>query len=225
MSCHHRVAPRPLGVFGTVVAVSLARGRRFDCGCGLSGDAEISWWHVKRSALLAALSMLIAADPAVLAINASHVDGGPATNELVAVPPGVLLLCSTWRLISLLRQNASIIRAARLAHRAVVRPPIEKVCCPARGWCSSSDWGLCMLLALLVVGLSRSIHSLESNVFVSAAASARADATRDVQERFLGKELAEPAVASGISGGGRGLAGVILFVSEHCARATHWRPT
>lgn len=98
------------GVFGTAVAVSLARGRRFDCGCGLSADAEITWWHVGRSALLAGLGVLIALEPAVLAINAGHVEGAPATNELVAVPLGVLLLCITWRLIAELRRTASLVR-------------------------------------------------------------------------------------------------------------------
>jgi hypothetical protein len=77
-------------------------------------------------------------------------------------------------------------------------------------------WVVCMLLAVLVVGLSRRIQSLESNGFISRAASARAEVTRDVAEQFLGKQLAERAVESGIEGLAGGLAGVILFVSEHC---------
>jgi len=77
-------------------------------------------------------------------------------------------------------------------------------------------WIVCMLLAVLVVGLSRRIQSLESNGLVSGAASARADATRDVEEQFLGKQLAERAVESGVEELAGGLAGVILFVSEHC---------
>lgn len=77
-------------------------------------------------------------------------------------------------------------------------------------------WIVCMLLAVLVVGLSRRIQSLESNGLASAAASVRADATRDVEEQFLGKQLAERALESGVEGLAGGLAGVILFVSEHC---------
>jgi uncharacterized membrane protein YphA (DoxX/SURF4 family) len=98
------------GVFGAAVAVSLARGRRFDCGCGLSADAEITWWHVGRSVVLVGLGVLIAVEPAVLAINASRVGGAPAANELVAVPLGVLLLCITWRLVAELRRTASLVR-------------------------------------------------------------------------------------------------------------------
>lgn len=115
------------GVFGTAVAVSLARGRRFDCGCGLSADAEITWWHVGRSALLAAVAVVIALEPAVLAINAGHVAGAPATNELVAVPLGVLLLCITSRLIAELRRSAPFVREIGLARRAAVRPSIREV--------------------------------------------------------------------------------------------------
>jgi uncharacterized membrane protein YphA (DoxX/SURF4 family) len=103
------------GVFGAAVAINLARGGRFDCGCGLGADGEISWAHVVRSSSFVGLSVLVAVEPAVLALSASHVQHAPAARELVPVPFGVLLLCVSWRLAGPLRDTVAILNRARLS--------------------------------------------------------------------------------------------------------------
>lgn len=106
------------GVFAAAVTNSLARGQSFDCGCGLGTETWISWWHVVRGALFVGLSMLVANEPAVLAINASHVRGAPTTNQLVAVPLGVVLICATGRLGRTLRETLSTVTGLRRSRRA-----------------------------------------------------------------------------------------------------------
>lgn len=113
------------GVFGAAVAFSLARGKSFDCGCGLSADAEISWLHVGRSAVLVGLSVVVAVEPAVFALDAGHVEGEPAAHELVAVPLGVLLLCVSWRLIAPLRDCLSVFGRPRDTHPSVQSSTLE----------------------------------------------------------------------------------------------------
>lgn len=112
-------------VFATAVAISLARGRSFDCGCGLGMDAEISWSHVGRSAVLVGLSVLVALEPAVLALDAGHVADEPAAQELVAVPLGVLLMCVSWRLVMPLRETVSILKRLRRSPTSVRPPTVE----------------------------------------------------------------------------------------------------
>lgn len=107
------------GVFAAAVTISLARGQSFDCGCGLGTDVEISWSHVARSTVLVGLSVLVAVEPAVLAINASHVGGAPAARDLIAVPLGVLLLCVSWRLVEPLRDTTSILNLPRRSRASV----------------------------------------------------------------------------------------------------------
>lgn len=77
-------------------------------------------------------------------------------------------------------------------------------------------WVLCVLLVVLVIGLSRRIQLVEARAFVDTAGDVRADATRQVREQFLGKLFAEQAVESGVAGAAGGMAGVVLFVSEGC---------
>jgi uncharacterized membrane protein YphA (DoxX/SURF4 family) len=101
------------GIFAAAVAISLARGQSFDCGCGLGTDAEISWAHVARSTVLIALSGLVAAEPSVLALNTAHVPGAPTARELIAVPLGVILLCVASRLVEPLRDTVSSQRRSR----------------------------------------------------------------------------------------------------------------
>lgn len=72
-------------------------------------------------------------------------------------------------------------------------------------------WLVCIVLATLVLGLSRRIESLES--LVSQSGAGAMDQTR---ERLLGKHFAEHAVESGVVSGAGGMAGVLLFVSEQC---------
>jgi len=50
-----------LAGFAVAVALNLARGRRFDCGCaGLSGSRTISWTLVARNVLLAGAATFVA---------------------------------------------------------------------------------------------------------------------------------------------------------------------
>jgi uncharacterized membrane protein YphA (DoxX/SURF4 family) len=113
------------GIFAAAVAINLAQGQTFDCGCGLGTNVEISWSHVARSMVLVALSVLVAVEPAVLALNAGHVAGVPAARELIAVPLGVLLLCVSWRLIEPLRDTISFLGRPRRSPASI--PSLE---CP-----------------------------------------------------------------------------------------------
>jgi hypothetical protein len=74
---------------------------------------------------------------------------------------------------------------------------------------------VCIVLVALVLGLSRRIQALESRA-VANGASERAQAAGQVRERMLGTRVADTAVESGIVGAAGGMAGVLLFVGEHC---------
>jgi len=113
-----------LAVFATAVAVSLMRGRRFDCGCGL-GDPEISWMHVGRSAALTALAIVAALEPAVFSVTAGHVRNAPAGRDLLAVPFGVVLICVCGRLTGALRTSLTLMRRGRWAQAASLYPNSE----------------------------------------------------------------------------------------------------
>lgn len=113
------------GIFAAAVAISLARGQSFDCGCGFGTDAEISWSHVGRSTVFIALSVLVAVGPAVLALNAGHVAGAPAARELIAVPLGVLLLCVSWRLVEPLRDTLAILSRPRRSSASLPSSTVE----------------------------------------------------------------------------------------------------
>lgn len=77
-------------------------------------------------------------------------------------------------------------------------------------------WVVCIALVTLVLGLSRRIQSLETEVFANRAASAHAEAAGQVREQLLGTQVAEHAVESGVVEAAGGMAGVVLFVSEQC---------
>jgi hypothetical protein len=77
-------------------------------------------------------------------------------------------------------------------------------------------WVVCIALMALVLGLSRRIQSLEWTVFADRAGSAHAETTGQLREQLLGTHVAEHAVESGVVGAAGGMAGVVLFVSEHC---------
>lgn len=94
-------------VFAAAIAVSLARGEHFDCGCGLGAPTEISWSHVGGNVLLTGFSAVVAIEPAVLALGRGHVSGAPTSNNLAAVPLGVLLTCVASRLLRPLRDTIS----------------------------------------------------------------------------------------------------------------------
>ena len=113
------------GIFAAAVTLNLARGQSFDCGCGLGTDAEISWSHVARTTVLVGLSVLVAVEPAVLALTAGHVAGVPAARELIAVPLGVLLLCVSWRLIEPLRDTISFLGRPRRSPASIPSSTLE----------------------------------------------------------------------------------------------------
>ena len=83
---------------------NLARGRSFDCGCGLTSDTPISWLLVGRNVALAALSALVALGPsgtlAVLRGSSRVPVDAPSTTTLVAIPMMVLLVATTTRLLA-----------------------------------------------------------------------------------------------------------------------------
>lgn len=60
-----------LAVFSASIAVNLARGRKFDCGCGVApAPRTISWSLVIQNLVLAAAAAIVAAiAPAVVAVD------------------------------------------------------------------------------------------------------------------------------------------------------------
>jgi hypothetical protein len=55
--------------FAGAIAINLARGRSFDCGCAGSAPQTINWWHVAVNVGMAALAVAIAlAPPSTLAL-------------------------------------------------------------------------------------------------------------------------------------------------------------
>jgi hypothetical protein len=49
-----------LFVFTAAIASAVIRGLPIVCGCGINGDAPVSWWEVARDLLLVALAGVIA---------------------------------------------------------------------------------------------------------------------------------------------------------------------
>ncbi len=96
--------------FTAAMSVSLARGRTFDCGCGLrSGPSELSWRLVLRNVVLAATAVAIAAGPSGdLAASAgwapTRTHLGAATS-VIAVPLCVLLGLACLRLAELVHHD------------------------------------------------------------------------------------------------------------------------
>lgn len=72
-------------------------------------------------------------------------------------------------------------------------------------------WLVCITLVLLVLGLSRRIDVLESRD--SPGAPRPGD---ELRGRFLGRQLADVAVEAGVAPNASDVAGLYLFVSEHC---------
>jgi uncharacterized membrane protein YphA (DoxX/SURF4 family) len=73
-----------LAGFTAVIAVNLARGRVFDCGCGGTAPRKISWRHVISNMLLAAFAVAIALAPP----SALTIFPGPGGMFSVNIPPG-----------------------------------------------------------------------------------------------------------------------------------------
>lgn len=72
-------------------------------------------------------------------------------------------------------------------------------------------WLVCIVLSLLVVGLSRRIEVIEGRAGPDSTPGAQ-----DLRERLVGREFATGVVESGIVSRGGDLSGVWVFVSEHC---------
>jgi uncharacterized membrane protein YphA (DoxX/SURF4 family) len=70
--------------FAAAIAINLARGRSFDCGCAGSAPQTINWAHVVSNVCLAALAVAVAvAPPTTLAVWP-----GPSGLVSVAIPRG-----------------------------------------------------------------------------------------------------------------------------------------
>jgi uncharacterized membrane protein YphA (DoxX/SURF4 family) len=81
--------------FAVAVGVNLARGRRFDCGCGGSLSSQIGWSLLVRNLFLAAIGVAVAVGPAGLAVSAGALGGGHvhvAVRELLPVPLAVIAI-------------------------------------------------------------------------------------------------------------------------------------
>ncbi len=89
--------------FAGVVSWNLARGRQFDCGCGIGVEALISWRLVVRNVLLAGVAMAVARGPsgglAIFRGGALLPSGAPGYRTLIAVPMIVILLAVMTRLL------------------------------------------------------------------------------------------------------------------------------
>jgi putative oxidoreductase len=107
-----------LGVFSLAVAVNLARGRSFDCGCGTSGvSRQIGWNLVAADLVLAAMALVAAVvDPAVLELKHFSFLG---TTRSFGRGDAVAILITVA--ISILSQSLVAV-AARLRHVLRSRP-------------------------------------------------------------------------------------------------------
>lgn len=92
-----------LCAFSWAIAVNLRRGRRFDCGCGLDTDTQISWTMVIRNALLVLLALTVVVAPVALAALPGPSVSDPASevpfSRLLAMPMLAILLAAFARLL------------------------------------------------------------------------------------------------------------------------------
>jgi len=114
-----------LVAFAAAIAVNLAHGRVFDCGCAGAAPQTISWKHVASDAVLAGLAVMIAlAPPRTLAVWP-----GPAGPFSVATPradavPLVLACVMGLAVVTVLRRAAAVSSAAKTFTR---QPSAERV--------------------------------------------------------------------------------------------------
>jgi len=105
-------------IFAAAIAVNLARGRVFDCGCAGAAPQTISWMHVLSNGALAALAVAVAlAPPTALALWPGI--PGPFS---VATPRGdalpvVLTVVLGLVMLTVLRRAARVSRLSRTFHR------------------------------------------------------------------------------------------------------------
>lgn len=97
--------------FAGAIGVNLARGRRFDCGCGTTAvGREISWTLLGQDVTLAAASILVAVKaPRQLAIDGLFGSESYSVAEALAAPSAALLLLAA----------AGLIREARSLDRSL----------------------------------------------------------------------------------------------------------
>jgi uncharacterized membrane protein YphA (DoxX/SURF4 family) len=92
--------------FASGVGWNLARGRRFDCGCGTTHDTPISWRLVLRDLGLAAMAGAVALGPSgALAVwrgSSALPHHAPVISELIPIPMLVILILGVIRLLSTL---------------------------------------------------------------------------------------------------------------------------
>jgi uncharacterized membrane protein YphA (DoxX/SURF4 family) len=93
-----------LAAFASAMALNLARGRSFDCGCGHGAPRPISWRLVGRDVILTALAFGCALGPQALSVSPGLLRsaGQLPTSRLVPIPMTVMLV-------------AIVLRVARLA--------------------------------------------------------------------------------------------------------------
>lgn len=116
-----------LVVFAVAIAVNLARGRVFDCGCAGSAVApsKISWRHVVVDLVLAVAAAAIAVAPP----SAADLWRGPAGLAKVAMPdnsalPVLLAVLVSFALMALLQRAAAVRRLAVAASKRLDARPV-----------------------------------------------------------------------------------------------------
>jgi hypothetical protein len=93
--------------FAVAVGVNLARGRRFDCGCGGAVNSQIGWPLLVRNLFLVAIGVAVALGPAGLAVSGGVLGGGRvhvAVRDLLPVP---LIVVALFGLIRCLQSFAA----------------------------------------------------------------------------------------------------------------------
>ncbi|MGH3599834.1 MAG: MauE/DoxX family redox-associated membrane protein [Pseudonocardiaceae bacterium] len=86
--------------FAGAVGINLARGRRFDCGCGGSLSGEIGWSLLVRNLILAAIGVAVALGPTGLAVSTRTLVGAPAhvgASDLLPIPLIVIAISGLAR--------------------------------------------------------------------------------------------------------------------------------
>lgn len=99
--------------FAVAIGVNLARGRRFDCGCGGSLSGEIGWSLLVRNLFLAAIGVAVALGPTGLAVSAGALVGGRAHVAAHGLLPVPMIVIAIFGLVRCLQSFAAgrIIRA------------------------------------------------------------------------------------------------------------------
>jgi uncharacterized membrane protein YphA (DoxX/SURF4 family) len=97
--------------FSAAIAVNLARGRKFDCGCDGTAPETISWRHVAANMLFAAVAVAIALFPTPALVLLA----GPGGVYALGLPRGAelpVLLAAALAVVM-----ASLVRVAPAARR------------------------------------------------------------------------------------------------------------